>query len=114
VSCTRWVWDCANARQRAVRCEMGVHEVRNGGGAWPRFQKAGEPSCDPLCALSRLSWQDGSLAASRQLPDVRANFQVEVERDDIEVGANDFLEFCMTPGADRAEETQGLRLPPIG
>jgi hypothetical protein len=93
---------------------MGVHEVGNGGRVWPHFQKADELFCDPLRNLSRLSWQDGSLAASRQTPEVRADFGGQVQRDDIEVRANDFLKFCMTSGTDGAEELQGLRPPPTG
>src|SRR5215467_6259128 len=97
-----------------MRCEMGMHEVRNAGRSWPRFQKADKLFCDPLRTLSQLSWQDSGLAVSRQVPEVRANIGAEVQRDDVEVRANRFLKFCMTSGTDRAEKPQGLRPPPIG
>ena len=93
---------------------MGMHEVGNAGRSWPRFEKADEVFCDSLRTLSRLSWQDSSLAVSRQVPEVRAYIGGEMQRDDVEVHADNFLKFCMTSRTDRAKEPQGLRPPTIG
>ena len=65
----------------------------NAGRSWPRFEKADELFCDPLHTLSRLSWQDGGLAVSRKVPEVGANFWGQVQRDNIEVSAYNFLKF---------------------
>src|SRR5262249_11813616 len=103
------VWDGANARKRAVGCEMLMHEVMNGSRTWLRLQKAGELSWDFLRTFSRLGWQDGSLAVPRHLPEAEVSASVQTHWDDIEVRTNNFRKLCVTSGADREEEPQSLR-----
>ena len=73
---------------------MGMHEVRNGGGTRPRFQKAGELFCDSFRTLSRLSWQDGALQYRARSQRSEPFSGARVQRDDIEVRANSFLKFA--------------------